>query len=254
MSGQTLEDRREPSFWDAYPDEATKEVVFNLLATDRVREVLLTLRDTDELPLRELATRVAAAEGQTEPEAVSETDRKRVYVTLYQTHLPSLEEYHVVDYDPETGTVSPGQEDVFELFQGYLDLARHLEAEPDVPSTGRLFDLLADSRRRAVIEYLAANGGEAWTKEIAMAVAAEEFDTSVDDLSEAQWKRIYGSLPVFELPTLVEAGLIRWESEDEQPQLCEGADAVRFLMNANPQSPLTKISVVLRILRTTLGF
>ncbi len=53
--------------------------------------------------LRELADAVARWE--TGEESLSRKQRKRVYVSLYQTHIPRLEDAGVITYDAETGMV-----------------------------------------------------------------------------------------------------------------------------------------------------
>lgn len=40
-------------------------------------------------------------------EPISSQERHRVYVALYQTHLPKLDEYGVVEYDKDRGVVRP---------------------------------------------------------------------------------------------------------------------------------------------------
>ena len=54
----------------------------------------------------ELAERVAAEENGVPREELSSAQRKRVYVSLYQTHVPKMEDAGLVDYDQETSMVS----------------------------------------------------------------------------------------------------------------------------------------------------
>lgn len=42
-------------------------------------------------------------------DALSRQQKKRVYVSLYQTHVPELSDAGIVDYDPDAGTVAPTQ-------------------------------------------------------------------------------------------------------------------------------------------------
>lgn len=87
--------------------ELSKEVVFDILSSPRRRYVLYYLRTTEEpIKLTDLAEKVAAWENDTTPDQITDQERKRVYVSLYQTHIPRLDEATVVQYDQETGYVS----------------------------------------------------------------------------------------------------------------------------------------------------
>lgn len=88
-------------------NELSRVDLFEVLSSDRRRALLCFLRlRGGEADLRELATQIAAWEQDTDPEAVSEDDTKRVYISLYQSHLPKLEEYELVSYDSDTKQVS----------------------------------------------------------------------------------------------------------------------------------------------------
>jgi len=52
----------------------------------------------------ELVNEVAAAEYDTDVESLTKKQRKRVYVSLYQTHLPRLSENGLVEYRRDEGT------------------------------------------------------------------------------------------------------------------------------------------------------
>jgi hypothetical protein len=53
----------------------------------------------------ELAEQIAAWENDVEVGELTSQQRKRVYVSLYQTHLPKLAEAGIVNYDVDEGTV-----------------------------------------------------------------------------------------------------------------------------------------------------
>ena len=87
--------------------ELTRDRVFDILSSPRRRYVLYFLRtEPNPIQLTDLAEHVAAWENDTTVEALSTQQRKRVYVSLYQTHLPKLAEAGLVNYDEETGEVS----------------------------------------------------------------------------------------------------------------------------------------------------
>jgi hypothetical protein len=78
------------------------------------------LREADEpIELTTLAEQVAAWENDTDIDEITEQQRKRVYVSLYQTHIPRLDEAGVIEYDSETGSVA--LTDDATAIDGYLD-------------------------------------------------------------------------------------------------------------------------------------
>lgn len=97
----------------AFPDGGDhpgldRETLFDLLSSRRRRHVVRYLLRTDgETAFRTLTDRVAALEADTTVEALTDDERKPVYVSLRQTHLPRLDEAGVVRYDPDRGTVRP---------------------------------------------------------------------------------------------------------------------------------------------------
>jgi hypothetical protein len=90
-------------------DELSRDELFALLSNARRRYVLQYLsRSGGTADFEELTLSVAAWENEAEPEEIDETDRKRVYVSLYQTHLPRLEDSGVVEFDQDAGVISAG--------------------------------------------------------------------------------------------------------------------------------------------------
>jgi DNA-binding transcriptional ArsR family regulator len=84
----------------------SQDTLFSLLSNQRRRFILQYLNRTGEtIQLQDLATEVAAWENETEPEKLTDKQRKRLYVSLYQTHIPRLEEAGIIDYDRETGEI-----------------------------------------------------------------------------------------------------------------------------------------------------
>lgn len=87
--------------------ELTQDLVFDILSSPRRRYVLYYLRKTDDpVPLNDLAEHVAAWENETAVQDLSDQERKRVYVSLYQTHIPKLDSVGLVDYEQDSGLVS----------------------------------------------------------------------------------------------------------------------------------------------------
>lgn len=84
----------------------SQDEVFDLLSSPRRRYVINYLRRAGEpIQLTELAAEVSSWENETPVHELSDKQEKRVYVSLYQTHIPKLEEFGIVNYDPDEGTV-----------------------------------------------------------------------------------------------------------------------------------------------------
>jgi DNA-binding transcriptional ArsR family regulator len=84
----------------------SKDVLFDILSNPRRRHALHYLKQ-QRRPVRvgEIAETLAAWEKGTAPEYVSSRERKRVYTSLYQAHLPKMHRAGVVDYDRDRGYV-----------------------------------------------------------------------------------------------------------------------------------------------------
>lgn len=55
--------------------------------------------------MQELAEQIASIENDVPVDELTSQQRKRVYVSLYQTHLPKMAEMETIDYDKESGIV-----------------------------------------------------------------------------------------------------------------------------------------------------
>ncbi|MFA9416654.1 ArsR family transcriptional regulator [Natrinema sp. HArc-T2] len=105
-------------------ERLSKDVIFELLKNRRRREVLAYLLEADEtVTLGELAEQIAAWENDTSVNALNSDQRKRVYVALYQTHLPKMDDAGIVEYDQDRGLISLA--DNADLLMMYLDTDSH---------------------------------------------------------------------------------------------------------------------------------
>lgn len=87
-------------------EELSQDTVFDVLSSARRRETIAILREEDTpIELTTLAEIVAARENDTSVEELSSQDRKRVYVSLYQTHVPKLVDVGIVEHDTDSGEV-----------------------------------------------------------------------------------------------------------------------------------------------------
>jgi DNA-binding transcriptional ArsR family regulator len=86
--------------------DLSHDLIFDILSSARRRYVIYVLRREDEpMAVAELAEIVAAWENDTTVDQLDSQERKRVYVSLYQTHIPKLAEAGIVDHDRDTGNV-----------------------------------------------------------------------------------------------------------------------------------------------------
>lgn len=84
----------------------TPDGVFELLSNHRRRMVLYYLRTNGgSVDMQELATQIASMENEVSAEELTSQQRKRVYVSLYQTHLPKMAEMDTIEYDKDSGIV-----------------------------------------------------------------------------------------------------------------------------------------------------
>lgn len=103
---------------------------FHILQTFRRREsIRYLLRADGPVKMRDVAEHVAAREHETTVAALTSTQRQRVYIPLYQSHLPKLDTAGVIEYEKSRGIVRPTAR--LESFRPYLEAAASTDAEFD---------------------------------------------------------------------------------------------------------------------------
>lgn len=89
--------------------ELSRDDIFDILRNSRRRAVINHLRtEKSTMTLNELAEQIAGDENDIGVEDLSSQQRKRVYVSLHQNHLPKMDDMGVVDYDRDRGTIALG--------------------------------------------------------------------------------------------------------------------------------------------------
>lgn len=101
--------------------------------------VINYLREYGPDSLNEITWYVATQELEKEREEITSEERKRVYVRLYQTHLPTLDSGHVIEFGSKTGDVEPG--DRFDKAVEYLEMLEHLNPDLDRDEVSQFLDL-----------------------------------------------------------------------------------------------------------------
>lgn len=100
-------------------EEISIGVVFDILRNERRRLVLEHLEEQDgDVTLGELAEQLAAIENDKPPAQITSQERKRLYVGLYQCHLPRMDDANAIDFDRDRGVVKRSEQT--ELFIDHL--------------------------------------------------------------------------------------------------------------------------------------
>lgn len=87
-------------------DSISTDDLFQVLSNRRRRYVLSFLKNISaEVDLGTLATQIAAWENNKEVSAVTGTERKRVYTSLQQVHLPKMDDIDILEFDKRAGTI-----------------------------------------------------------------------------------------------------------------------------------------------------
>ena len=98
----------------------TEDQVFHLLQNQRRRWVLKYLEGREgQVRMRDVAEQVAAWEHDTTVQALTSKQRQRVYIPLYQNHLPKLDEEGIIEYNQSRGIVE--RADLADQLEPYLD-------------------------------------------------------------------------------------------------------------------------------------
>jgi len=116
--GLEASDRRDES------DELPPDAVFSILSNRRRRDVLRHLEQHGGvLSHGELAEYIAAEENGKSVDELTSKERKRIYVSLYQCHLPKMADEDVIEFERTGGTV--------ELLAPAAQVERHLDGPPE---------------------------------------------------------------------------------------------------------------------------
>jgi DNA-binding transcriptional ArsR family regulator len=101
-----------------------------------------------------------------------------------------------------------------------------------------VFATLSNARRRYVLHYLKRHDGPVTIRELAEQIAAWENETSMDELTYKQRKRVYTSLHQTHLPKLASAGFIESERSWEAITLSERARGLEVYLEVVPEEDI----------------
>ena len=127
MSQETDQERTENDEHSVEPPSL--DLIFEVLKNSRRREAIQYLREQDEqVSLGELAEHIAAIENDTTTKQLTSSQRKRVYVGLYQCHLPKMDDIGVVEFNQNRGHVTLTEH--VQHFEPYIDDTTEQESRP----------------------------------------------------------------------------------------------------------------------------
>jgi hypothetical protein len=111
-------------------DELDRDAIFDVLSNARRRYAIEYLKGHepgDEIELSDLVDYIAACENDVSIAEIDYKQRKRVYSSLRQTHLPKLNECNLIEYDRDRGTIA--------LSDAVSEVQMHMEYVPenDIP-------------------------------------------------------------------------------------------------------------------------
>lgn len=93
---------------DSDVDTLEMDDVFHVLQNERRRNVLRYLEDVDGvIEMRDMAVQIAAWENDTTVQQLHSDQRQRVYIALYQSHLPKMDKLGLIEYNKPRGYVEP---------------------------------------------------------------------------------------------------------------------------------------------------
>jgi hypothetical protein len=86
------------------------ETIYTILSSRRRRYAVHALKHADEeINLTELSRQITAWEIGVTPQQVEYQQRRGVYTTLKNAHLPMLDEHDLIEYNDEANTVEPSR-------------------------------------------------------------------------------------------------------------------------------------------------
>jgi len=130
----SLTDAEESSTEGDQSEPIGKDDLFHLLQNERRRAVIRYLEGREQsVKMRDVAEQVAAWEHDTTVQALTSDQRQRVYIALYQSHLDTLDDAGVIDYNKSRGIVDP--QPPLDQVADYVNQQPDDEADDDQPVT-----------------------------------------------------------------------------------------------------------------------
>lgn len=103
--------------------------IFELLKNQRRRWVInyLLHQAENRTTLDVLAEHIAAKENEIEVSQLSSSQRKRVYIGLYQCHLPKMDEFGIISYQKSRGVIELNEIDHLKPYLNDFEGTQHFQ-------------------------------------------------------------------------------------------------------------------------------
>ncbi|KOX91891.1 DUF7344 domain-containing protein [Haloarcula rubripromontorii] len=125
-----------PSGGSSSDDALTRDDLFHVLQCRRRRLVLKYLHEypgDEPADMSDIAEHIAALEHDTTIDSLRSKQRQRVYIALYQSHLPKMDDAGVINYNQDRGLVEATA--LASSFDKYLAAEPSLLSTPTAEST-----------------------------------------------------------------------------------------------------------------------
>jgi len=99
---------------------------------------------------------------------------------------------------------------------------------------GEIFDVLRNQRRRFVLQYLKYAEGPVELGDLATQVAAWEYETTTEDVTSEQRKRVYTTLQQTHLTKMDEAGIVDYDSDSGLIRATDQTDDLNVYLEIVP--------------------
>ena len=120
IGGETVDELLELGAATDDAETISLDDTFHILQNERRRQVLQYLQGVEGMVMMsDIAEAIAAWENDTTVENLHSNQRQRVYIALYQSHLPKLDNLGVIKYNQSRGYVEPTP--LLDQVSAYLD-------------------------------------------------------------------------------------------------------------------------------------
>lgn len=215
-----------PTSKHATGDEKRLNAALKALASPVRRHLVAIVFDAPQSTqtASELAERLEAADG-----ALQIGSLESVRIDLHHRHLPMLSDAGLVTYDSETKrvtaaidtvTLKEGTPDVFEA--GFIDGFEFPERSAE--ETDALFEAIAGSRRRRILETLSDRSHAVTLESIAIELTRHSDSGTSRSIAPGDWRHVMGAITHTDLPLLEDAGLIEYDPDANRVRSRLGSD------------------------------
>ena len=196
-------------------EERSLNALFDCLASSDCRRLLGILDELapHSLTQRHLATYLVPGHHSDVEERDSDTDVQQAIHALHHTHLPKLDAAGLIDRGTDRETVTITDHPAFE--DDGISAAIDPDSDVSSDSLDRLFQALADGRRRTTLDVLSHQRTSIHTETLARELGAKEEAIAESEVPADKVDEILVDLSHAHLPNLADAGLIEYDPDEQ---------------------------------------